>query len=212
MIAVTPERTEDIGIGTSGQGDSGLMLTGDENIVDIDFQVVWNISDAERYLFNLRDPELTINAVAESSMREITVRSQLAPILNRDRGVIAERLKTMIQSTPDSYDSGLNVVRVNSTAPIRRASDRGLQERPVGRTGTRPPGNRGRRLCQHDRRRCARPVGPADGRGRSLPCPGREPGGRRGCRFTAVLGEYQKAPGGRASAFTSDDGRVSLAA
>jgi len=89
------------------------MLTGDENIVDIDFQVVWNISDPTKYLFNLRDPQLTIRAVAEASMREIIAQSQLAPILNRDRGAITSRLADLIQSTLDSYDSGLNVVRVN---------------------------------------------------------------------------------------------------
>ncbi len=112
VIPVTPERTEDIGVGQTG-GDEGLMLTGDENIVDIDFQVVWNVSDPEKFLFNLRDPDLTIRSVAESSMREIIAQSQLAPILNRDRGAIAERLKMLIQSTLDSYDSGLNIVRVN---------------------------------------------------------------------------------------------------
>jgi len=112
VIPVTPERTEDIGVGQTG-GDEGLMLTGDENIVDIDFQVVWNVSDPEKFLFNLRDPDLTIRSVAESSMREIIAQSQLAPILNRDRGAIAERLKILIQSTLDSYNSGLNIVRVN---------------------------------------------------------------------------------------------------
>ncbi len=112
VIPVTTERTEDIGVGQTG-GDEGLMLTGDENIVDLDFQVVWNISDPEKYLFNLRDPQLTIRAVAESSMREIIAQSQLAPILNTDRNSIEQRLKLLIQATLDSYDSGLNVVRVN---------------------------------------------------------------------------------------------------
>lgn len=112
VLPVTPERIEDIGVGRGGS-DSGLMLTGDENIVDIDFQVVWNINDPTEYLFNLRDPELTIRAVAEASMRGIIAQSPLAPILNRDRGIIAERLKDEIQSTLDSYDSGLNIVRVN---------------------------------------------------------------------------------------------------
>lgn len=113
VIPVTPERTVDIGMARGGGADAGLMLTGDENIVDIDFQVVWNISDAEKYLFNLRDPELTVRSVSESAMREIIAQSQLAPILNRDRGVIAVRLQEMIQTTLDSYDSGLHVVRVN---------------------------------------------------------------------------------------------------
>ncbi len=112
VIPVSPERIEDIGVGRGG-GDAGLMLTGDENIVDIDFQVVWNINDPEKFLFNLRDPKTTIRAVSESAMREIIAQSQLAPILNRDRGAIAARLQDLIQTTLDSYDSGMNMVRVN---------------------------------------------------------------------------------------------------
>lgn len=111
-VAVSSERSEDIGVETGGS-EEGLVLTGDENIVEIDFQVVWNINDPAMYLFNLRDPRQTMRAVSESAMREIIAQSQLAPILNRDRGVIASRLQDLIQLTLDSYDSGLNVVRVN---------------------------------------------------------------------------------------------------
>lgn len=112
ILAVTTERNIDIGTSRSGM-DAGLMLTGDENIVDIDFQVVWNITDPQQYLFNLADPPQTIAAVAESAMREIISQSELAPILNRDRGAIADRLRDLIQSTLDSYESGVNIVRVN---------------------------------------------------------------------------------------------------
>ncbi|WP_415403600.1 FtsH protease activity modulator HflK [Tateyamaria sp. SN3-11] len=112
VIPVTREQTEDIGVGGRG-GDAGLMLTGDENIVDIDFQVVWNINDPSKFLFNLRDPRPTIRAVSESAMREIIAQSELAPILNRDRGAIAGRLQDLIQLTLNSYDSGVNVIRVN---------------------------------------------------------------------------------------------------
>ncbi|MDV4145968.1 MULTISPECIES: FtsH protease activity modulator HflK [Shimia] len=112
VVPVTREQNEDIGVGARGS-DAGLMLTGDENIVDIDFQVVWNINDPAEYLFNLRDPRTTIRAVSESAMREIIAQSDLAPILNRDRGVIAGRLQDLIQETLDSYDSGVNIVRVN---------------------------------------------------------------------------------------------------
>lgn len=113
--AVTRENTLDIGTGVarSGQNDEGLMLTGDENIVDIDFQVVWNIADLQAFLFNLAAPEETIRAVAESAMREIIGRSNLAPVLNRDRGVIAAELQELIQATLDSYVAGVNIVRVN---------------------------------------------------------------------------------------------------
>jgi len=112
IIAVTTERNIDIGTSRAGT-DAGLMLTGDENIVDIDFQVVWNITDPQQYLFNLADPPQTIEVVSESAMREIIAQSELAPILNRDRGAIADRLRDLIQSTLDSYDSGVNIVRVN---------------------------------------------------------------------------------------------------
>jgi membrane protease subunit HflK len=111
--AVTRENTEDIGVGRASRLDSGLMLTGDENIVDIDFQVVWNISDLQLFLFNLAEPEGTIRAVSESAMREIIARSNLAPILNRDRDAISQELGELIQLTLDTYESGVNVVRVN---------------------------------------------------------------------------------------------------
>ena len=112
ILAVTTERTVEIGVNRNRE-EAGLMLTGDENVVDIDFQVVWNISDPAEYLFNLAEPEATIRAVSESAMREIVAQSPLAPILNRDRGIIAERLRELIQSTLDSYDAGINVLRVN---------------------------------------------------------------------------------------------------
>ncbi|MEM6636646.1 MAG: FtsH protease activity modulator HflK [Pseudomonadota bacterium] len=115
VIATTTERSEDIGVTRSGSrsGDVGLMLTTDENIVDIDFQVVWNINDPAKFLFNLRDGEQTVRAVSESAMREIVAGSELAPILNRDRAAIATEAEELIQSTLDGYDAGINVVRVN---------------------------------------------------------------------------------------------------
>ena len=113
IIAVTRERTEDIGVGRGARVDEGLMLTGDENIIDVDFQIVWNISDPAKFLFNLADPTETIRAVSESAMREIMAQSDLAPILNRDRGIVAANLQLLIQSTLDGYESGMNVVRVN---------------------------------------------------------------------------------------------------
>ncbi|MEO0693775.1 MAG: protease modulator HflK, partial [Pseudomonadota bacterium] len=114
VIPVTREQSEDIGTGRSGSsGGDGLMLTTDENIVDIDFQVVWNINDPAMFLFNLRDPRETVRAVSEAAMREIIAGSELAPILNRDRGLIESTAQELIQSTLNSYQSGINIVRVN---------------------------------------------------------------------------------------------------
>ncbi|SMX27848.1 Modulator of FtsH protease HflK [Pelagimonas phthalicica] len=110
VVNVTSERSETIGAGRNG---NGLMLTTDANIVDIDFQVVWNITDPAKYLFNIRDPELTVQAVSEAVMREIIAATNLAPILNRDRGVIADTAMANIQTTLDEYESGISIVRVN---------------------------------------------------------------------------------------------------
>lgn len=112
IVQVTGERTTDVGASRPG-GDSGLMLTRDQNIVDIAFQVVWNITEPDKYLFNLADPADTIRAVSESAMRDIIARSELAPILNRDRGAIAADLRASVQQTLDSYNAGINVIRVN---------------------------------------------------------------------------------------------------
>lgn len=113
VVNVTSENTESIGGSGSSSDDSGLMLTTDANIVDIGFQVVWNINDPEKVLFNISDPQLTVRAVSESVMREVIAASNLAPILNRDRGIIADAVMTKVQATLDEYDSGIHIVRVN---------------------------------------------------------------------------------------------------
>ena len=194
VIAVTSERNIDIGTSRSGL-DAGLMLTGDENIVDIDFQVVWNITDPKQFLFNLADPPQTIAAVSESAMREIIAQSELAPILNRDRGAIADRLRDEIQNTLDSYDSGVNIVRVNFDkadppepviASFRKVQD-AEQERDrlqnvadayANRVVAEARGSAAQVLEQSEAYR-AQVVNEAVG---------------EASRFTAVLGEYEKAP------------------
>ena len=195
VIPVTPERTEDIGVGAGGQANAGLMLTGDQNIVDIGFQVVWNVSDPQKFLFNLRDPDLTVSAVAESAMREIIAQSQLAPILNRDRGAIAARLQDLIQQALDSYDSGLNVVRVNfdRADPPREVVDAfknvqsagqqrdRLQKEADAYANTVVAGARGEaaQILEQAEAYRAQVVNEAQG---------------EASRFTAVLTEYRKAP------------------
>ena len=114
IVAVTRENTEEIGVGRSGRAsEQGLMLTRDENIVDIDYQVVWNINDAQKFLFNIAGPQETIRAVSESVMREIVARTNLTPILTTGKGKIEQELQMLIQQTLDSYESGVRIVRVN---------------------------------------------------------------------------------------------------
>ncbi|MEL6479167.1 MAG: FtsH protease activity modulator HflK [Pseudomonadota bacterium] len=113
ILAVQQERIIDVGVGNGRAGDQGLMLTGDENIVDIDFEVVWNIADPRQFLFNLKGPDATIKAVSESAMREVIARSQLKPILSRDRASVSQEVQELIQATLNNYESGVNIQRVN---------------------------------------------------------------------------------------------------
>ena len=113
VFDVTTNRTEELGVRRGGSDNDGLMLTTDENIVDIDFQVVWNIKDAKDFKFSLRDPEASVQAIAESAMREVIAQSELAPILSRDRGLVEDTAKTLIQTTLDNRETGINVLRVN---------------------------------------------------------------------------------------------------
>ncbi|MCC5961103.1 MAG: FtsH protease activity modulator HflK [Rhodobacteraceae bacterium] len=112
VVQVTTERVTEVGTGRSAL-DTGLMLTRDEAVVDIEFQVVWNVTDPARFLFNLADPRETVRAASESAMRDIIARSELSPILNRDRGSIAADLRSAVQGLLDSYESGISVIRVN---------------------------------------------------------------------------------------------------
>lgn len=194
VIAVTTERNIDIGTSRSGL-DAGLMLTGDENIVDIDFQVVWNITDPQLYLFNLANPPQTIEAVAESAMREIISQSDLAPILNRDRGAIADRLRDLIQTTLDSYDSGVNIIRVNfdkadPPEPVI-ASFRAVQDAEQERDRVQNVADAyANQVVAEARGEAAQILEQAEGyRARVV----NEAEGEAS-RFSAVLNEYEKAP------------------
>ena len=75
VFDVTTNRTEEIGVGRGSSDNDGLMLTTDENIVDIDFQVVWNIKNAKDFKFSLRDPDASVRAISESAMREVIAQS-----------------------------------------------------------------------------------------------------------------------------------------
>jgi membrane protease subunit HflK len=100
---------------TSGVRDvpeESLMLTGDENIVDIDFVVFWQISNAPDYLFNIQNPEGTVKDVAESAMREIVGQSDIEPILTAARAETESKVQQLIQRILDGYGAGIRVVQV----------------------------------------------------------------------------------------------------
>ena len=92
--------------------EESLMLTGDENIVDIDFSVFWVISDAAAFLFRIQFPERTIKAVAESAMREVVGNSEIQPILTGARQKTEEDVRGLMQETLDSYGAGIQIREV----------------------------------------------------------------------------------------------------
>lgn len=94
--------------------EESLMLTGDENIADVKFRVVWQIDpvNPEAFLFNLRSPQETVKAVAESAMREIVGRTPIQRILTQERKVIEPEARDLIQRVLTAYKAGVQIVEV----------------------------------------------------------------------------------------------------
>jgi len=113
---VTAVNTTDVGVGVNdnrtGRGDaSSLMLTGDENIVYVDFAVQWQINPAKAadYAFNIRNPQGSIRAVAEAAMREVIGRRNIQLVLTTDRSAIEAEVKLLIQDVLNNYKAGVEV-------------------------------------------------------------------------------------------------------
>lgn len=115
---VTRENQIDIGNRRLEEGqieevpEESLMLTGDENIVDVNFTVFWVIKDAAAYLFNVQNPDAAIKAVAESAMREVVGQNQIEPILTQDREPVQVEVRELMQKALDSYGAGVTITRV----------------------------------------------------------------------------------------------------
>ena len=102
---------------TSGIGDvseESLMLTGDENIVNIDFSVFWVIKDAGQFLFKIQSPVETVKAAAETAMREVIAKSKLQSILTEGRSKIEIETQEIAQSLLDEYESGIQITQVQT--------------------------------------------------------------------------------------------------
>src|SRR6056300_233475 len=102
------------GGGVADVPQESLMLTGDENIVNIDFSVFWVIKDAGKFLFEIQDPEGTVKAAAETAMREVIAKSDIQPILTEGRAKIEVETQEIIQSILDEYNSGIQVTQVQT--------------------------------------------------------------------------------------------------
>ena len=117
-VNVRQIRNQEIGYRSTGGSQTGvphesLMLTEDENIIDIKFAVQYRVKDASHYLFNVLDPELTLRQVTESAVREVVGRSPMDFVITAGRDVVAAESETLIQEILDEYRTGLNVTSVN---------------------------------------------------------------------------------------------------
>jgi len=100
--------------GVADVSEESLMLTGDENIVNIDFSVFWVIKDAGKFLFKIQDPQGTVKAAAETAMREVIAKSKIQPILTEGRAKIEIETQEIIQSILDEYNSGIQITQVQT--------------------------------------------------------------------------------------------------
>ncbi|MHB1103283.1 MAG: FtsH protease activity modulator HflK [Devosia sp.] len=126
-VTVTENQTN---IGTTGSGgsrakDDGLMLSGDQNIVDVRFSVLWAVSDPIAYLFNVRDPEDMVRSAGESAMREVVGRRPAQDIFRDDRAGIALEVQQITQTILDSYKLGVKVaqIAIENVAPPAEVAD-----------------------------------------------------------------------------------------
>lgn len=122
VYTVNVGRIRTIEVGYRGSGRSAgrtavpresLMLTEDENIVDIELAVQYRIKDARDYLFNVRDPEITLRQVVESALREVVGKRPMEFIITEGRDVVAAQVIEMVQAMLDSYGTGISVTSVN---------------------------------------------------------------------------------------------------
>ncbi|OXT00369.1 HflK protein [Notoacmeibacter marinus] len=121
----TAEKLVTIGTNNSSRDTSGLMLSGDQNIVDVVFSIAYQVSDPSKYLFAVSDPDDMLRQVGESAMREVVGRRPAQDIFRDNRAEIAEQVRETVQVTLDDYNSGLsvNAISIEDVAPPSQVAD-----------------------------------------------------------------------------------------
>ena len=94
--------------------EESLMLTGDENIVDINYSVFWVIKDAQKFLFNIQSPVETVKAASETAMREVIAKNKIQNILTEGRSKIEVEVQEIAQLILDEYGSGIQLTQVQT--------------------------------------------------------------------------------------------------
>jgi modulator of FtsH protease HflK len=182
---------------TRDLGDESLMLTGDENIIDIDFEVQWQIDAvrAENYVFNLQNPDGTIKAVAESAMREVMGRRNIQAVLTTEQSSVAQEVQQIMQGTLDAYAAGvaIRVVQMVSVSPPAQVRDAFIDVNAAQQDAVRVQNEAetfASRIVPEARGDAARTVQQAEG---YLQQSVADATGQA-ARFSQVYEEYRKAP------------------
>lgn len=125
-VDTVPVVQSQITLGSNQRGDnSGLMLSGDQNIVDVQFAVLYQVDNPANYLFNVQDPVAMVQQVSESAMREVVGRRPVQDVFRDDRAGIAEEVRSITQSTLDEYGAGvrINGISIEDAAPPPQVAD-----------------------------------------------------------------------------------------
>jgi len=180
--------------------EESLMLTGDENIVDVDFTVFWRVKASSSegvsdFLFNIQNPEGTVKAVAESAMREVIGRSEITPILTGARQNIETAVQDLMQKVLDQYGAGILVaqVQMQKVDPPTQVID-SFRDVQAARADLERAQNEAQtyanRVVPEARGRVASIVQAAEAYKEQTVAEARG----QAARFTKVLDEYKKAP------------------
>ncbi|MCQ0989646.1 FtsH protease activity modulator HflK [Jiella marina] len=125
-VDTVPVVESQITLGSNQRGDnSGLMLSGDQNIVDVQFAVLYQVDDPKNFLFNVDDPVAMVQQVSESAMREVVGRRPVQDVFRDDRAGIAEEVREITQDTLNEYGAGvrINAISIEDAAPPTQVAD-----------------------------------------------------------------------------------------
>ncbi len=114
-----------IDVGFSGNNKERQMLTGDENIVDVRYSILWRIKDPARFLFNLEQKEQSIKSISESAMREVVAKTDIQQIMTSERLGIEIEVRGIMQDVLDSYEAGIEItqIKMDTVSPPSQVSE-----------------------------------------------------------------------------------------
>jgi membrane protease subunit HflK len=183
------------GISSRSATEESLMLTGDENLVDVDFKVQWSIKDPIAYLFNIQNQEDTVKAVAESAMREEIGKDNIQRILTEERPKIEIDVRELMQKTLDNYKSGVEVrlVQLQRVDPPAEVID-SFRDVQAARADAERSQNQAQASANQVLQQAAGQASEIQAKGQAFARQAVEEARGQAERYLKVYEEYKKAP------------------